>query len=213
VHSDKEYGFLRDGGKDEKPVHEVCVGDFYLGKYEVTQCQWKKVMGNNPSHFKDCGENCPVENVSWDDVQDYIRKLNKKTRHIYKLPTEAEWEYAARSGGKREKYSGGDNVDSVAWYDSNSDNKTHPAGTKSQNGLGIYDMSGNVWEWCEDWYDEGYYRNSPRNDPTGPSSGEGRVIRGGSWDFYARVARSAVRGNRPPDLRSDRLGFRLVRSN
>ncbi|MDP2279759.1 MAG: SUMF1/EgtB/PvdO family nonheme iron enzyme, partial [Nitrospirota bacterium] len=166
-----------DGESDEKPVHEVCVDDYYIGKYEVTQGQWKAIMGNNPSHFKDCGDNCPVEQVSWNDVQEFIQKLNEKNnppsppftkggKGGFRLPTEAEWEYAARSGGKSERYSGGNDIDSVAWYNKNSGGKTHPVGTKQPNGLGIYDMSGNVWEWVNDWYDEFYYKNSPKNNPT-----------------------------------------------
>src|SRR3989338_10514354 len=134
------------GDTDEQPVHKVCVDDFHMGKYEVTQKEWVDVMGTNPSHFKGC-DNCPVENVSWDDIQEYINKLNQKTGKKYRLPTEAEWEYAARSGGKNEKYAGGNNIDSVGWYDGNSGSKTHPVGQKQPNGLGLYDMIGNVLEW------------------------------------------------------------------
>ncbi|MBI3600779.1 MAG: formylglycine-generating enzyme family protein, partial [Nitrospinae bacterium] len=181
-----------DGESDEKPIHEVCVDDFYMGKYEVTQKEWQSIMGNNPSYLKNC-DNCPVEQVSWNDVQEYINKLNQKTGKKYRLPTEAEWEYAARSGGRSEKYSGGNNIDSVAWYNSNSNSKTHPVGQKEANGLGLYDMTGNVWEWCQDWYDSDYYRKSPKNNPEGASSGQYRVLRGGSWDEYARYARAAIR--------------------
>jgi len=169
-----------DGDNHEKPVHEVCVDDFYLGKYEVTQGQWKRIMRNNPSHFSNCGDNCPVEKVSWDDVQDFIRKLNSQSGKNYRLPTEAEWEYAARSGGKSEQYAGGNDVNAVAWYDGNSVGKTHPAGQKQPNGLGLYDMSGNVWEWCNDWYGSNYYSQSTRNNPEGPSSGTYRVLRAGT---------------------------------
>ncbi len=182
-----------DGDSDEKPVHEVCVDDFYIGKYEVTQGQWKAIMGNNPSYFKDCGDNCPVEDVSWNDIQDFINKLNQKItpsiplnkgglRGMYRLPTEAEWEYAARSGGKSEKWAGTSNESELgdyAWYDKNSESKTHPVGQKKPNGIGLYDMSGNVWEWVNDWYDEDYYKNSPQNNPKGPNSGSLRVNRGG----------------------------------
>jgi formylglycine-generating enzyme required for sulfatase activity len=140
-----------DRESDEKPVHQVCVSDFSIGKYEVTQGQWKAVMDSNPSRFSSCGDNCPVESVSWDDAQQFIRRLNKQSSTSYRLPTEAEWEYAARSGGKREKYSGGNDVDAVAWYYGNSA-KTHSVGQKQPNGLGIFDMSGNVWEWCSDWF-------------------------------------------------------------
>ncbi len=200
-----------EGFSDEKPVHEVCVDGFYLGKYEVTQGEWQAVMGDNPSSFKN-GGNYPVEKVSWDDAQDYIGKLNQRSGRTFRLPTEAEWEYAARSGGKKEKYSGGDNIKSVAWYNQNSDNKSHPVGTKQPNGLGIYDMSGNVGEWCQDWYSDKYYSNSPRNNPPGPSSGLDRVPRGGSWYDLRGDVRSAFRYGLTPGLRYDMIGFRLVLS-
>ncbi|MBI4843838.1 MAG: SUMF1/EgtB/PvdO family nonheme iron enzyme [Nitrospirae bacterium] len=196
-----------DGSGDEKPVHEVCVDDFYIGKYEVTQGQWRDVMGNNPSEFSGCGDDCPVENVSWNGIREFIRKLGGN----YRLPTEAEWEYAARSGGKKEKYASGDNVDSVAWYGSNSGNNTHQVGRKAANGLGIYDMSGNVWEWVQDWYGESYYQNSPRNNPQGPSSGQLRVRRGGSWFTNALSARG-LRLYLNPGLGGSDLGFRLART-
>ncbi len=199
-----------DGQGDEKPVHNVCVNDFYLGKYEVTQGQWQVVMGNNPSYFKNCGANCPVEQVSWNDTQNFIGKLNGKTGRNYRLPTEAEWEYAARSGGKKEKYAGGDDLDRVAWYYSNSGSKTHIAGTKAPNGLGLYDMSGNVWEWCQDWYGEKYYGESPKDNPRGPSSGNDRVLRGGSWNDKPEVVRAANRDRDGPAYRDfDLFGFRL----
>jgi formylglycine-generating enzyme required for sulfatase activity len=201
-----------DGESDEKPVHEVCVDDFYIGKYEVTQGQWKAIMGNNPSSFSSCGDNCPVEQVSWNDAQDFINRLNQKTGKNYKLPTEAEWEYAAKSGGKSEKYSGGNDIDSVAWYDKNSGSKTHPVGTKQPNGLGLYDMSGNVWEWVNDWYDKDYYKNSPKDNPKGPGSGTNRVLRGGSWYDDARHSRAANRSGLDLGGRGSDLGFRLVRT-
>lgn len=138
-------------------------------------------MGSNPSHFSSCGDKCPVESVSWNDAQDFISRLNSRTGKRYRMPTEAEWEYAARSGGKREKYAGGNDVDAVAWYGSNSGSRTHPVGQKQPNGLGLYDMSGNVWEWCQDWYGGSYYNQSSRDNPGGPSSGSSRVIRGGGW--------------------------------
>jgi formylglycine-generating enzyme required for sulfatase activity len=209
------------GENDEKPVHEVCVDDFYMGKYEVTQKQWRDVMGNNPSYFKNC-DNCPVENVSYNDVQKFINKLNNKSPLkkgdegvVYRLPTEAEWEYAARSGGKNEEYAGGNDIDSVAWYGGNSITPSHPVpshpvGQKEPNGLGLYDMSGNVWEWVQDWYDENYYRNSPRDNPKGPSSGFHRVKRGGSCYNDPRSVRSANRLSPPPDFRYKFLGFRLA---
>ncbi|MBA4348368.1 MAG: hypothetical protein C0415_00040 [Thermodesulfovibrio sp.] len=182
-------------GSDGYYAHEVCVDDFYIGKYEVTQGQWKAIMGDNPSRFEDCGDNCPVESVSWDDVQEFINKLNQKTEKNYRLPTEAEWEYAARSGGKNEKWAGTSNQSELgeyAWYRENSGDKTHPVGQKKPpNGLGIYDMSGNVWEWVSDWFDVNYYKNSPKDNPKGPSSGSYKALRGGSWrdDAGARVLR------------------------
>jgi len=182
-----------DGYANEKPVHEVCVNDFYIGKYEVTQGQWQRIMGNNPSYYKNCGDNCPVEQVSWNDIQQFIQRLNNQSGKQYRLPTEAEWEYAARSGGKSEKYAGGNDVDAVAWYDGNSGRETHPVGQKQPNGLGLYDMSGNVWEWCSDWYGEKYYGQSFRDNPDGPSSGSYRVLRGGSWNGEPRGGRVAYR--------------------
>jgi formylglycine-generating enzyme required for sulfatase activity len=152
----------------------------------------------------------PVEQVSWNDAQDYIRKLGAQSGKGFRLPTEAEWEYAARSGGKDEEYAGASDVDAVAWHDGNSGRKTHPVAQKRANGLGLYDMSGNVYEWCQDWYDEEYYRNSPRNNPQGPSSGSYRVARGGSWNYIAGDCRSANRSRDSPGGRYGSLGFRLV---
>ncbi|MDR3219223.1 MAG: formylglycine-generating enzyme family protein [Dysgonamonadaceae bacterium] len=191
----------------EKPAHRVTVSDFYIGKYEVTQAQWKAVMGNNPSSFK--GDNLPVENVNWDEAMDFCRELSRLSGKKYRLPTEAEWEYAAR-GGKEStgaKYSGSSSPDRVAWYDSNS---THPVGTKAANELGIYDMSGNVYEWCSDWY--GAYSSSSQTNPTGASSGSRRVIRGGSWYFDAQGVRVPYRDSSPDD-RNYILGFRLASSS
>lgn len=194
---------------DEKPVHEVCVDGFLIGKYEVTQGEWQQVMGNNPSKLKK-GNDYPVEQVSWNDTQEFIRKISSKSGRSYRLPTEAEWEYACRSGGKKELYCGGNNADAVAWHISNSGGTTHPVGTKSPNALGMHDMSGNVWEWVEDWYDGNYYRNSPRNNPRGPITGSERVIRGGSRNYYPMGVRAAHRHGFRPDARSPGLGFRLV---
>ena len=205
-----------DGGIDEKPVHSVTLSDFFISKTEVTQKEWKDIMGSNPSHFK--GDNLPVEKVSWNDIQSYINKLNTKTGLNYRLPTEAEWEYAARGGVKTQnsasyKYSGSNNIDEVAWYSSNSSSKTHSVGSKQPNELGIYDMSGNVWEWCNDWYDSSYYKNSPKNNPQGASSGSRRVLRGGSWYDRAGLCRVAYRNNNYPDRSRYDLGFRLLRSS
>ncbi|MBS4027610.1 MAG: SUMF1/EgtB/PvdO family nonheme iron enzyme, partial [Ignavibacteriales bacterium] len=170
----------KDGESDEKPVHNVELDDFYISKYEVTQNEWQEVMGNNPSLF--LGDYLPVEKVSWNDIQEFLQILNAKIGGNYRLPTEAEWEYAARGGNKYSdyKYSGSNNIDEVAWYDGNSGNKTHRVGIKKANGLGIYDMTGNVWEWCSDWYGENYYSESSSSNPQGPSNGTYRVLRGGS---------------------------------
>ena len=214
-----EMGDVFGGGdNDEKPVHTVSVSDFYMSKYEVTQKEWQAVMDANPSYFKNW-DDCPVENVSWNDVHEFINKLNARTGKRFRLPTEAEWEYAARSGGKKEKFSGVNveglqnlqrSLDDVAWYNDNSGSKTHPVGQKQPNGNGLYDMSGNVWEWCEDWYDENYYKNSPSSNPKGPSSGTYRVLRGGSWGYGAYFLRSSARAGADPVYRDGNYGFRLV---
>jgi formylglycine-generating enzyme required for sulfatase activity len=194
---------------DEKPTRRVTVSSFQMGKYEVTQAQWRAVMGSNPSHFSGC-DNCPVEQVSWNDIQDFIGKLNAQTGKKYRLPTEAEWEYAARGGNKSKgyKYAGGNDIGSVAWYSSNSSSKTHAVGQKQANELGIYDMSGNVWEWCEDWY--GDYSSSRQTNPKGPQNGSGRVLRGGSWPSGAKYCRVSGRNNPYPVSRGSNSGFRLV---
>lgn len=201
-----------DGQPDEQPVHTVCVDDFYIGKYEVTQGQWQSVMGSNPSFFKKCGEKCPVEQVSWNDVQGFITKLNATTGKKYRLPTEAEWEYAARSGGKKEKYAGTSSdveLGKYAWYSANSGGRIHPTGQKQPNGLGLYDMTGNVWEWCQDWYGEKYYSQSSRKNPPGPASGTRRVLRGGAWIFEPKEIRASARYSLTPEARGDLYGFRL----
>lgn len=197
-----------DADSDEKPVHRVTLSSYYIGKTEVTQALWQAVMGSNPSAFK--GADLPVENVSWDDCQEFIQKLNSLTGRNFRLPTEAEWEFACRGGNNScgYKYSGSNNLDSVAWYDDNSDGQTYPVGAKAPNELGIYDMSGNVWEWCSDWY-ANYTSNSQVN-PSGPQSGAGRVGRGGSWGHNARCCRSSFRGNYGPARRIITLGLRFV---
>jgi formylglycine-generating enzyme required for sulfatase activity len=201
----------------EKPVHDVIVSDFYIGKYPVTQGLWAQVMGNNQysSYFgKDLAaaerNKLPVEQVSRNDIDVFIKRLNQQIGKKYRLPTEAEWEYAARGGNKGNgyKYSGSNNVDDVAWYSGNNGKTTHPVGTKLPNELGIYDMSGNVWEWVNDWY--GRYSANAETNPQGPSSGSGRVVRGGSWSSDAYFCRVSFRYIIDPDDRNDDLGFRLV---
>jgi len=197
-----------DAYSDEKPVHRVTVSSYYIGQTEVTQALWQAVMGSNPSKWK--SDNLPVECVSWDDCQTFIEKLNANTGRTFRLPTEAEWEFAARGGNNSRgyKYSGSNYPDDVAWYDSNSGSKTHTVATKQPNELGIYDMSGNVWEWCSDWY--GNYSSSSQTNPTGPNSGSGRVGRGGGWYFFAGYCRVSYRNFDAPDFRYGHLGLRLV---
>ena len=202
-----------DGSYDEKPVHEACLSDFYIGKYEVTQAQWQTVMGNNPSKFT--GDRRPVEMVSWEDAQNFIAKLNQMTGKNYRLPTEAEWEYAARSGGRREKWAGTSDESQLgdyAWFQGNSGSRTHVVGTKKPNGLGLYDMSGNVLEWVEDRYDDVYYEESPKDNPRGARTGDSRVVRGGSWFGNARYVRASARSWGHPANRFYTLGFRLGHS-
>jgi len=199
------------GEADEKPVHEVCVDGFWMGRYEVTQGQWKKIMGSNPSRVQS-GDNFPVEQVSWNDAKNYISKLTGRSGSNFSLPTEAQWEYAARSGGRDQIYAGGNTIDTVAWYASNSGGKTHQVGTKSSNGLGIYDMSGNVWEWCEDSYDNNAYSKHSRNNPLVTSGSYSRVNRGGSWLNAPVYVRAANRDRDAADNRISNLGFRLCLS-
>jgi formylglycine-generating enzyme required for sulfatase activity len=179
---------------------------------EITQKQWRKIMGNNPSLFKDCGDDCPVENISWGDVQEFIRRLNQAEGvKTYRLPTEAEWEFACRAGSAM-KFSFGDNEDDLgnyAWYDKNSGRRTHPVAQKKPNAWGLYDMYGNVSEWCQDWQDD--YPSGTVKDPKGPASGQHRILRGGSWLSSKVVLQSAFRGQDYPVVRSNDIGFRLVR--
>lgn len=200
----------------DETLHQVTVADFYLGKTPVTQKQWREIMGGNPSHFKNC-DDCPVETVSWYEAQAFIDKLNTKTGMKFRLPTEAEWEYAARGGRKSTAsnlYAGSNNLDEVGWYDKNSNGKTHPVAAKKPNELGLYDMSSNVYEWCQDWYDEKYYGECQKKgtveNPTGPESGSRRVVRGGSWYYDARYCRSAYRNRINPAYCGVNIGFRLV---
>ena len=197
-----------DAYEYERPAHQVTLSDYYIGRYEVTQKEWQAVMGDNPSKFY--GDNLPVDYVSWNDCQDFINKLNQLTGLKFRLPTEAEWEFAARGGkqSKGYKYSGSDNAKNIAWYEKNSGSKPHQVGTKEPNELGIYDMSGNVWEWCGDWY--GSYSSSAQTNPTGPSSGSGRVLRGGSWGYFAGDCRVSYRSDGYPSGRDGNGGFRVV---
>ena len=221
----------------EKPIHSVTLDDFHIGKYEVTQKEWKEVMGSNPSTFKD--NNLPVEKVSWEDCIKYCNKKSEIdgfekcysitidkglfldeiavdcdfTKNGYRLPTEAEWEYAAKGGNKSRgyKYAGSNDISKVAWYGyKKAGKKTHPVGTKQPNELGIYDMSGNVWEWCSDWYDKNYYSNSSSRNPHGPTSGSSRILRGGGWYLNANGCRSALRDDFNPNISAYDIGFRVV---
>ena len=196
---------------DEKPVHQVTLTkDYYIGMYEVTQALWQAVMGSNPSNFK--GDNRPVETVSWNDCQNFISKLNRITGRKFRLPTEAEWEYAARGGKKSRgyRYSGSRKISDVAWYNDNNGVETREVGTKKSNELGIYDMAGNVSEWCQDLY--GSYSSSSQTNPTGATSGSFRVYRGSSWFFIAKQCRSSWRSSKAPDYRGNYLGLRLALS-
>jgi formylglycine-generating enzyme required for sulfatase activity/serine/threonine protein kinase len=200
---------------EEKPQHQVRISrPFYLGKYLVTQEQWESLMGNSPSDSK--GTKNPVEFVSWDDVQVFLDRLNAKSGGQggkYLLPTEAQWEYACRAGSEA-RYSFGEDegqIGEYAWYDKNSGHKTHPVGTKKPNAWNLYDMHGNVWEWCQDWYGGGYYADSPPDDPPGPATGLSHVVRGGDWNGDAKSHRSALRGRYTPENRRNYLGFRVAR--
>ncbi|NLO44846.1 MAG: formylglycine-generating enzyme family protein [Candidatus Cloacimonetes bacterium] len=214
----------------ENSVHEVTLSSFWISKYEVTQKEWQEVMGTNPSHFK--GNNLPVEYVSWYDVIEYCNKLSIKegltpcysgsgdsiscnwNANGFRLPTEAEWEYAARGGNKSRayNYSGSNTLGDVAWYDDNSGGKIHPVGMKSPNELGLYDMSGNVFEWCWDWYDSSYYNKSPKRDPRGAASGNRKVLRGGSWCNFGNYCRVALRYDGTPSNGRSIIGFRVSRA-
>jgi formylglycine-generating enzyme required for sulfatase activity len=222
-----------DCSDNEKPLHQVCVNGFWMARHEVTQGQWKRLMGYNPSAFRRCGSLCPVEKVSWNETLEFARKLSAQTGYTFRLPTEAEWECACRSGGKKQKYAGWERLDAAAWYRSNSGGGPHPVGRKRPNGLGIYDMSGNVWEWCldvsdkkaygkatgtlgnpvfiggtyADIYGDGYYRILRiLKDASGY-----RIVRGGSWGNVALRLRCSARIRGKPGSERDWLGFRLVR--
>ena len=198
---------------NEKPVHEVNVNSFLVSKYETTQGVWQKIMNNNPSKFNK-GDNYPVEQVSWDDCQEFCKKLNEMKSASggtgLRLPTEAEWEYAGRAGTNTKYYWGDKEDEDYMWYGEKWEGGHHPVGEKKPNGFGLYDMSGNVWEWCSDWYDENYYKNSPKDNPQGPANGQFRVLRGGSWNVIAHDCRSAGRFRGVPALRFNIIGFRCV---
>jgi formylglycine-generating enzyme required for sulfatase activity len=211
-----------NGNKNEQPQHEVCVGEFMAGKYEVTQKEWKDVMGQNPSSFQK-GDNYPVEMVSWDDVQEFLRRLKAKTGVTFRLPTEAEWEYAAKSGGKTLEFatSTGALERRLANYGAEECCKenindgydvTAPVGSYPANGLGLFDMTGNVWEWCADGYAENSYASSERNNPRGDTKGPGRVFRGGGWNSNPKLARTTKRNWLEAGAHDNSLGFRLFYS-
>jgi len=200
--------------KDGKPVHEVCVDGFWIAKYEVTLGQWLKIIKiNRPEIGK--GSNHPVENISWYDAKDFVELLNVRSSdgHSFRLPTEAEWEYACRSGGKPEEYAGSNEIEEVAWYRENSDKTAHRVGTKEPNGLGIYDMSGNVPEWCEDRYGRNAYSKHQRYNPQYKAGGSLRVIRGGGWKTVAFFSRSTSRYRLNPRDRRSGVGFRIIRTS
>ena len=198
---------------DEKPVHQVYLNSYYIGQTEVTQEQWEAVMGSNPSEWK--GGRLPVEQVSWNDCQTFISNLNTQLASQldglkFRLPTEAEWEFAARGGNKRMgyQYSGSNTLGDVAWYGENSDSKTHPVAFKQPNELGIYDMNGNVWEWCSDG--KRVYSGEAQTNPTGPESATSRVCRGGFWDASASSCRTSYRNSNDPEMRHGGIGLRLA---
>lgn len=218
-----------NGEPNESPLHKVTIKKrFAIGRTEVTQGQWQALMGSNPSIFKSCGENCPVENVSWNDVMEYIQKLNHWTGKKFRLPTEAEWEYACRAGGQHE-HCGGKKVEGIAWYKNNTRNATQPVASKDANAFGLFDMNGNVWEWVEDSYHGGYANSktvlslvwdresgkvgeAPTDGSAWQGDGSQRVLRGGSWNYVAQFVRAASRIGNGPDGRTDEFGFRLART-
>ena len=200
---------LNGDDQDERPVHEVCLDSYYIGKFELTQAQWQTVMGSNPSYFKKCGNKCPVENISWADAAKFIKKLAGLSGKNYRLPTEAEWEFAARSGGKSQRYSGADDkVATLGWYEINANGSTHPVGEKAPNDLGIYDMSGNVAEWVQDW--KGDYSVLKTTNPSGENIGQFKVVRGGSWLDDPAGLRTTFRSDLTPKARTNLIGMRVV---
>ena len=187
------------------------LSDFEMGKFEISQAQWVGLMGENRSFFTDCPQ-CPVEGVSWYEVQQFIQRLNSQTQGGFRLPSEAEWEYAAKGGrfGEGHKFSGGDHLAEVGWYLGNSQRRTQAVGSLAPNALGLYDMSGNVWEWCSDWHEENF-PTGPLQNPKGPLEGDNRVLRGGSWSAYPEFCSLNYRFRFPPFLSNNYMGFRLVR--
>lgn len=197
------------GYRNERPVHEVSLNDYYIGKIEVTQKLWKAVLKENPAHFNDCLE-CPVEMISYFDALEFIEQLNQITGLEFRLPTEAEWEYAAYGGqqGKRYRYSGGNKLQEVAWYKRNSENKTHPVGLLRSNEIGVFDLSGNVYEWTQDW--AGRYKRRDQHNPKGPKRGREKIIRGGCWYDSRDACRIHCRVEIEPDDKNGCLGLRLA---
>jgi len=195
----------------ELPPHTVTISAFKMNAYEITQDQWEAIMCDDPSFFKGCPD-CPVDEVSWDQIHVFIEQLNEMTGETYRLPTEAEWEYAARAGTTTRYYCGDDEscLDDSAWYSANSGVETHQVGRKQPNAWGLYDMTGNLWEYCEDFYDDGYYEESPETDPQGPDSGFSIVMRGGGWDDTAKLCRVSTRAFDFVDTGNFLVGFRLV---
>lgn len=196
----------------EKPRHIVTLNTYYIDKFDITQKEWKAVMGTSPA-AKYCAD-CPVVNVTWFEAQEFINKLNQMSNKNYRLPTEAEWEYAAKGGNKSHgyKYAGGNEARTVAWYDSTISKTVHPVGQMAPNELGLFDMSGDVWQWCSDWFNDKYYSTSPSSNPTGPARGTTRCVRGGSWWGPMRDCRVANRDQFPPESKDDDVGFRIVRN-
>lgn len=202
---------LNGVSKNEKPVHSVTIGQaFAIGMTEVTQGQWRAIMGNNPSYFGGCGDNCPVEQVSWNDTQEFIRLLNQKTGKQYRLPSEAEWEYACRAGGSHQ-FCGGDNMDIVGWHSGNKNNPIHPVGGKQANAFGLFDMSGNVSEWVEDSYHDNY-NGAPLDGSVWQGDGAQRVLRGGSWNYPPQLTRTAIRFGDKPANHVNSNGFRVAKT-
>ena len=194
---------------NEQPQHPVCVDEFWIGRYEITQKVWQQQMGELPEQSQQ-GAKLPVENVSWNDVQHFIETLNQRSESQFRLPSEAEWEYACRSAGLETPYCGGYHVSALAWHKKNSSQHVHPVGKRQANSLGLHDMSGNVWEWVADWYDANYYKRSPKSNPTGPMTGRTKVFRGGSWLSAPKFLRSTLRYDLAPDRGYNLLGLRLV---